>query len=76
MGEVDMGALLGGMMGANASPEMQQALQMLGPMIQQLQRQQQGNGPPPRNGAPAAPQGGSAVDPDVQRMLQQMIEGL
>lgn len=79
MGQADMGALLGGMLGNGAvSPDMQQAIEMLGPMLQGLQRQgaqgAPGRAPRGNGGSGARPQqGGSDVDPDVQRILQEML---
>ncbi len=73
MGQADMGSLLGSMMGGNGSlsPEMQQAIQMLGPMLQNLQRGHGQGQAQPRNGG-AAPMG----EGDAERLLQQMLQGL
>lgn len=79
MGQADLGSLLGGMLGGGAaSPDMQQALEMLGPMLQGLQGAQGGARP---QGAPTrVPRQGSQpqahpgeTDPDVQRILREML---
>ena len=88
LGEANLGSLLGGMLGGGnggtLSPEMQQAIEMLGPMLQQMQHGQgsaggNGNGAPqripPGNGPQRLPSGhgGSPDMNDLQGTLQELM---
>ncbi len=78
MGHADLGSIMGGMLGGGAvSPDMQQAIETLGPLLQGLGgmgsqgASHGGSHGAPRNGAQPTPNG--EVDPDVQRVLQEML---
>jgi len=86
LGQANMASLLQGVMGGNASPEMQQAIEMLGPMLQGLMNQGGGGAPsgggpqriPPGSGPQRLPSGGNhgGADPDVQGVMQELLRQL
>ncbi len=74
LGQMDLGALVGNLLGGpggQASPEMQDALRMLGPLLQGIGRQGDGGAP----SGPAAP-GGDVSPQQLQELLNGVMQQL
>lgn len=68
LGQADLGSLLGSVTGGSVSPELRDAMRVLGPMLG-------GGAAGSTPGTPAAPQGGPSPQ-EIQQMLQQALQGL
>lgn len=80
LGQMDLGALVGNMLGGpggQVAPEMQDALRMLGPLLQGLGRSGGGSpgSAPSRPGAPGSP-GGDVSPQQLQELLNGVMQQL
>ncbi|MDB4931492.1 MAG: Aminopeptidase, partial [Myxococcaceae bacterium] len=78
LGQMDLGALVGNMLGGpngQVSPEVQDALRMLGPLLQGMGRPGGGGATPATPGAPATP-GGDVSPAQLQELLNGVMQQL
>lgn len=78
LGQMDMGALVGSMLGGpngQVPPEMQDALRMLGPLLQGMGQQGGGNNARPGGATPATP-GGDVSPQQLQELLNGVMQQL